>query len=58
MTATIRLHFWLLVMDALAACGAWRTKGLRWHLYGWAVRKASDATDWGQGAVGGSDDPF
>lgn len=44
----IRFRFWLLVLDILAACGAWRSRGLCWRLYGWATRKAADATDWGE----------
>lgn len=39
---TLRLRLWLLAMDVVALCGGFGTR-----LYGWAVRRASDATDWG-----------
>jgi hypothetical protein len=39
---TIRLRFWLFIMDAIALCG-----GLGSRPYTYAVRMASDATDWG-----------
>jgi hypothetical protein len=36
-----QLRFWLLAMDAAHALG--------WHRsYFWALRRASDATDWGE----------
>lgn len=49
----LRLHFWLLTMDTLVALGLF---GSRAYLY--AVGKASDATDWGEGAVCGEGEPF
>lgn len=49
----MRLRWWLLVMDVLAALGAWGSGGgWRWRAYLWALGRASDATDWGQGAAG------
>lgn len=54
----MRIRFWLLVLDVLAACGAWRSRGLRWRLYGWALLKASDATDWGEIPHGQGDAPW
>ncbi len=44
-----RLRFWFLVMDALFALGAWHRGSRLWPAYCWALRKASDATDWGTG---------
>lgn len=39
---TVRLRFWLLAMDAAHALR------LPFSVYLWTVRKASDATDWGE----------
>lgn len=50
---TPRLRFWLFAMDALAFVGLF---GSRAYLY--AVGKASDATDWGEGAKCGEGRPF
>lgn len=41
----MRLRFWLATMDLLAWCGGFGTKA-----YLFAVGKASDATDWNEGA--------
>lgn len=40
----IRQRFWLLAMDVVHACGC----GMGSHAYLFALRKASDATDWGE----------
>lgn len=50
---TRRLRFWLLAMDVLS----WLNLDFsRAYLY--ALRKASDATDWGEGADCGEGEPF
>jgi hypothetical protein len=38
-----RLRLWLVALDAVAFCSGYGSP-----LYHWVVRKASDATDWGQ----------
>ena len=48
-----RLWFWLHTMDALS----WAERCLR-RAYLYAVGKASDATDWGEGAKLGEEEPF
>lgn len=47
------LAVWLVALDALAAAGLFGSRP-----YLWAVRKASDATDWGVGVVCGEGAPF
>jgi hypothetical protein len=51
--STVRLWFWLDVIDLLAWLGLF---GSRAYLY--ALRKASDATDWGEGERLGDEKPF
>ena len=51
MTQSIRLTFWLCAMDLFHCLGCDRA-------YLWAVGKASDATDWGEGADRGEGEPF
>lgn len=48
---TLRLRFWFLAMELFHALG-WASA------YLWAVGKASDATDWGEGEVCGEGEPF
>lgn len=47
----MRLRFWLLVMDLLGALGVGGC------IYLWALRRASDATDWGEANATG-EGPF
>lgn len=57
MTRRIRQRFWLLVLDAIALVPG----GFGSRAYDWALDRASDATDWGEGAdcSGGSgEEPF
>ena len=49
----MRLWFWLDVMDLLAWLGLAGSK-----LWLYALRKASDATDWGDGNRCGDGEPF
>ena len=49
---TLRLRFWLLAMDVVEALHLPRAA------YYWTLRRASDATDWGEGAVLGEGEPF
>lgn len=44
----LRLRFWLIVMDLIAAM----PRGFGSRPYLWAVARASDATDWGPVRVG------
>ena len=37
----IRVSFWFAVMDLLVWLGAWRSHGLRWRAYIWAVGRAA-----------------
>ena len=50
---TLRLRFWLFAMDSLFWLGLF---GSRAYLY--AVGKAGEATDWGEGARLGPEEPF
>lgn len=47
----MRLRFWLFVVDVANLLGSQR-------LYLWAVGKASDATDWGEGVTLDDGGPF
>lgn len=47
----IRRRFWFAVMDAADAIGWERA----WF---WALQRAADATDWGEGAKCGAEEPF
>jgi hypothetical protein len=46
LTRRARLRFWLFAMDALAAL----PRGLGYPAWAWALQRAADATDWGEGA--------
>lgn len=49
----LRLRFWLAAMETA------RVLGLPHAVYLWLVRRASDATDWGEGAQPtGEGEPF
>lgn len=50
----MRLRFWLFVMDLANLLPRPRSG----RVYLWAVGKASDATDWGEGAELGEGEPF
>jgi hypothetical protein len=49
----MRLRLWLTVLDILSALGLFGSP-----LYLWAVGKASDATDWGDGVEHVEGEPF
>jgi hypothetical protein len=50
----IRQRFWLLVMDMIVLSPS----GFGSRPYSWALERASNATDWGEGADCGKGEPF